>query len=74
MLTNPPTGLLEYLNSDIVAWFFPNVIATDLGAGSRYFKQFVERIPVPHRLTKNYNVTFGFTDEEMNFISSSVKS
>ena len=45
------TGSLNYLlavlNSKVIKWFFP-LVATDLGAGgSRYFKQFVELLPIP---------------------------
>ncbi len=39
--------LLAVLNSKVIKWFFP-FVATDLGAGgSRYFKQFVELLPIP---------------------------
>jgi hypothetical protein len=39
--------LLAVLNSTVIKWFFP-LVATDLGAGgSRYFKQFVELLPIP---------------------------
>lgn len=39
--------LTAILNSKIMKWFFP-LVATDLGEnGSRYFKQFVEILPVP---------------------------
>ncbi len=65
--------LVAYLNSDIVRWYFPRVIATDLGGGSRYFKQFVETIPVPAVIpeaTDNYYRYFELTDEEIAFISS----
>jgi hypothetical protein len=40
-------GILGILNSTIIKWYFPK-IATDLGTnGSRYFKQFVEVLPMP---------------------------
>jgi hypothetical protein len=47
MMTNPPMGILGILNSKIIKWYFPK-IATDIGIkGSRYFKQFVEILPMP---------------------------
>lgn len=42
-----PKYLLAILNSKVIKWLFP-LIATDLGEnGSRYFKQFVEMLPIP---------------------------
>ena len=45
MITSAPMYILAILNSKLIKWFFPK-IATDLGKGSRYFKQFVETIPL----------------------------
>lgn len=71
MMVGAPDWLVDYLNSDIVRWYFP-LIATDLGEkGTRYFKQFVERIPVPTQFNGNFQSIFKLTDEEMNCISSS---
>ncbi len=42
-----PKYLNGVLNSRVIEYYFP-LIATDLGdKGSRYFKQFVEQIPIP---------------------------
>ena len=45
MLSPAPLYLLGILNSKLINWFFPK-IASDLGEGSRYFKQFVELLPI----------------------------
>ncbi|GAB1414812.1 hypothetical protein MASR2M117_02180 [Paludibacter sp.] len=48
MMTNAPKSILGILNSKIIKWYFPK-IATDLGnGGTRYFKQFVELLPIPN--------------------------
>ena len=75
MITHAPEWLVDYLNSNLIAWYFPKVLATDLGSGSRYFKQFVERIPVPKVCNlENLYYSLGLTDEEIKLISSSVRS
>ncbi len=50
--------LLGILNSQLVKWYFP-LIATGLGAkGHRFFKIFVEKIPIPEITEENQkNVT-----------------
>ena len=74
MITGVPEWVVYYLNSDIIRWYFPKVIATDLGVGTRYFKQFVEMIPVPKEYNpKTFYSDIGLSDEEIKFISSSVK-
>ena len=45
MLCNAPKYILPILNSPLLGWYFRK-IATDLGSGQRYFKQFVELLPV----------------------------
>ena len=45
MLCNAPEYILPILNSPLIDWYFRK-IATDLGGGSRYFKQFVEILPI----------------------------
>jgi adenine-specific DNA-methyltransferase len=48
-------ALCGILNSKINSWYFPK-ISTDLGEnGMRYFKQFVECIPIP--LFNNHNLS-----------------
>lgn len=47
MMTNAPHSIIGFLNSKVMKWYFPK-IASGLGAeGARYFKQFVELIPIP---------------------------
>jgi hypothetical protein len=80
MITGAPTGLVDVLNSRLMEWYFPK-IATDIGAGSvRYFKQFVELLPIPETID-NHTYTneelykeYQLTGEEIKFISSSVNS
>ena len=73
MIIGAPEWVVNYLNSDIIRWYFPKVIASDLGAGTRYFKQFVEMIPVPKEYnSETFYSDIGLNDEEIKFISSSV--
>ena len=75
MIIGAPEWVVNYLNSDIIRWYFPKVIASDLGAGTRYFKQFVEMIPVPKEYnSETFYLDIGLSDEEIKFISSSVNS
>lgn len=72
MMVGAPNWFVDYLNSDLVKWYFP-LTATDLGEkGTRYFKQFVEKIPIPTAFIGNIQSFFKLTDDEMNCISSSV--
>ena len=72
MITNAPSWLYGYLNSDLVAWYLPRVIATDLGKkGARYFKQFVEQLSMPDMQGELYDLLH-LSADEINFISSSV--
>ena len=75
MITNAPIWLIDYLNSPIVTWYFPK-IATDLGSnGVRYFKQFVEKIPVPNTFDiKNELAEFSFTDYEKQYLYNVIKN
>ena len=73
MMIGGPDYLIDYLNSDIIAWYFPRVLATDLGVGSRYFKQFVEKIPIPSSFENDFYDSFELSKDEIAFISSSVK-
>ncbi len=48
--------IVGVLNSSLNAFYFP-IIATDLGTGAnRYFKQFVEKLPIPLITDKNRSV------------------
>jgi hypothetical protein len=46
MITGLPKCYLGILNSNLVEWYVPT-IATDLGSGTRYMKQFIQNIPIP---------------------------
>ena len=72
--------LVQFLNSPLIAWVFKTFYAGGgLGEdGFRYKKQFFINLPLPKVFnTKISNNTikllYHLTDEEMNFISSSVK-
>jgi len=71
MIVGGPEWLVDYLNSKIVEWYFPK-LATDLGAKAvRYFKQFVELIPIPDYFDKNNPFdSLGFTDEEIELLNT----
>lgn len=78
MIVGSPSGLLDILNSKLIAWYFPK-IATGLGdSGARYFKQFVENIPVPKTVgNRKYTDNevfklYGLTEAEITLISSSL--
>jgi len=53
--------LLGILNSSLIAFYFP-MIATDLGKGVRYKKQFVEQIPIP-KMNENSSSIEELVDE-----------
>lgn len=46
MITQIHPNVIHILNSKIMNWLFPK-ICSDLGSGVRYFKQFVEFLPIP---------------------------
>ena len=57
MICGAGKSLLGILNSSIIRWLFPK-IASDLGqSGARYFKQFVNLLPVPSNLFQNRPIT-----------------
>lgn len=73
--------LVNYLNSPIVAWIFKRFYAGGgLGEeGYRYKKAFMINLPIPTTAIENYTddlimQVYAFTDEEISFISSVVKS
>ncbi|CAD5896781.1 conserved hypothetical protein [Carnobacterium maltaromaticum] len=47
MIVNAPKEILAFLNSSLMKWYFPK-IASDLGNGFRYKKQFVELLNLPN--------------------------
>ena len=74
-------SLVQYLNSSIVAWIFKTYYAGGgLGSeGFRYKKQFLINLPIPRKfdgLLSDDKIMFnyGFSEAEMNFISSEVNS
>jgi type I restriction-modification system DNA methylase subunit len=72
MITGFSNWLIDYLNSDIVSWYFPKISSTLGNEGNRYFKQFVERIPIPKKFDiNNPYAQFGFSEEEIKFIEQS---
>lgn len=75
------TELVEYLNSSIIAWIFKTFYAGGgLGeSGFRYKKKFLVNLPVPRIFDQEINDStiasfYHFSDDEINFISSSLKS
>lgn len=73
-------ALIKYLNSPIVAWIFKRFYAGGgLGEeGYRYKKAFLINLPLPtvdleYGNNEEIGKAYGLTDEEINFISSSVK-
>jgi hypothetical protein len=53
MICDGSKALVGVLNSNVIRWYFPQ-ISSDLGdSGSRYFKQFVENIPIPEKSSEN---------------------
>jgi hypothetical protein len=56
IMTGAHSWVLGFLNSTVMKWYFPK-IATDLGEkGTRYFKQFVEILPVPELILPHINI------------------
>ena len=54
-MTNAPKHFLGLLNSKLLEWYFFQ-IATNLGQGARFFKQFVELLPIPQTTTQNQTI------------------
>jgi|CZCB01.1.fsa_nt_gi hypothetical protein len=69
MINEVPEWVVDYLNSPIIKWYFP-LIATDLGdKGVRYFKQFVELIPIPSYFSnQNMYEQFNLSEDEIRII------
>ena len=74
-------SLVQYLNSSIVAWIFKTYYAGGgLGSeGFRYKKQFLINLPIPRKFDELLSddkimSNYGFSESEMNFISSEVNS
>ena len=66
--------LVEYLNNPLSGWIFKKYYAGGgLGdTGYRYKKAFFVNLPIPIKLIKNYFDAFNLTDEEKNYIESSL--
>ena len=71
MIAGAPAWMVDFLNSKISSFYIP-IIASSLGGeGVRYFKQFIEAVPVPQECPlKNIQEFYSFTDLEMRLISS----
>ncbi|WP_270335863.1 TaqI-like C-terminal specificity domain-containing protein [Ligilactobacillus agilis] len=64
MITRIHPGAIHILNSRLMKWYFTK-ISSDLGVGSRYFKQFVELLPLPLFLeNKNFYDTLSEDNTE----------
>ena len=79
LISDAPEWMVDFLNSNLINWYFP-IIATDIGEnGSRYFKQFVEKIPVPNLSTIPQGEDFNqalmqkleLSEEEVEFLTRS---
>ncbi|MBR3425333.1 MAG: hypothetical protein IKG79_04740, partial [Neisseriaceae bacterium] len=55
MMTNFPKHCLGLLNSKLLQWYFFQ-IASSLGQGARFFKQFVELLPIPQITPQNETI------------------
>lgn len=55
VMTNAPKHFLGVLNSKLLEWYFFQ-IATNLGQGARFFKQFVELLPIPQITPQNETI------------------
>lgn len=64
MITGIHPNVIHFLNSKITKWYFPK-ISSDLGRGSRYFKQFVELLPVPS-VSENQNFYDTLTSDNVD--------
>ncbi|GET18865.1 TaqI-like C-terminal specificity domain-containing protein, partial [Ligilactobacillus agilis] len=64
MITRIHPGAIHILNSRLMKWYFTK-ISSNLGVGSRYFKQFVELLPLPLFLeNKNFYDTLSEDNTE----------
>ena len=68
MICNLPKYVLGILNSSIMKWYFPK-IATDLGKnGARYFKQFVELLPIPEDISISSSINSYINNQDYPMI------
>ena len=68
MICNLPRYVLGILNSSVIRWYFPK-IATDLGKnGARYFKQFVELLPIPENVSISSSINDYILKQEYSMI------
>jgi hypothetical protein len=79
MITNPPIGLVDILNSKLIEWYFPK-IATSIGNSVAicYFKSFVQNIPIPLKIEeKRYSEDeifelYGLNSDEISYVLESL--
>ncbi len=62
--------LLNFLNSDIIDWYY-RTLSVQLGeAAVRMFSIYVLNIPIPKNVTQNVYEAYNLSEEEINFIKS----
>jgi methylase of polypeptide subunit release factors len=73
MITGPDLPyLISILNSPVIKYYFP-LVATDLGEnGNRYFKQFVELLPIPEADSETKN-TLGELARALTMLKQDIK-
>lgn len=66
MIANSEKYLVSILNSNLIKWYFPKISSNLSAKGSRYFKQFVETIPIPDITDSIKNNLCNKVDEYIN--------
>ncbi|MGJ1265541.1 TaqI-like C-terminal specificity domain-containing protein, partial [Sphingobacterium spiritivorum] len=62
--------LLNFLNSDLIDWYY-RTLSVQLGeAAVRMFSIYVLNIPIPKNVTQNVYEAYNLSEEEINFIKS----
>jgi len=62
--------LLNFLNSDLIDWYY-RTLSVQLGeAAVRMFSIYVLNIPIPKNATQNVYEAYHLNEEEINFIKS----
>ncbi|MGN9042011.1 TaqI-like C-terminal specificity domain-containing protein, partial [Ligilactobacillus salivarius] len=65
MITDIHPNAVYILNSRIMNWYFSK-ICSDLGNSSRYFKQYVELLPLPHNADIYNDLSSENTDSKLS--------
>jgi hypothetical protein len=62
--------LLNYLNSDLINWYY-KTLSVQLGtAAVRMFSIYVLNIPIPKNGTEDVNKSYALNEEEIKYIES----